>query len=896
MDESSDKSIQKTLIEVSRNTPAALVVGVAGFIGSHLAEQLLDKGIQVIGLDNLSTGKKEYLEEVIKKKTFHLINQAAEKINFSTDRLDYLFIVSEGNWHLDNILELARNKKSKIVFVSSIELYDHNHLTGLNWFKESEGQVAKFASENNLNARVVRLSAVFGPRMHFRVNDPINGLIKATLNNQLASENTSLEFSSRALFVNDAVNLIIKSMLKGSTASKIFDGVGEPVKVSEVKQILLDPLWHEARQFKPSELPPWPTPNLVKTQHELSWQPQTNLVTALKKTINYFKDHEITPRTTEWAEKKEEKVVASADWEEKVKNFKEAISEPVNKKNTQKNFGKILLIIIGWLIIIYGIFYPLITLAYGTISFKNKLDLAEVQIKAGDFDSAIFSITEAKGSIKQVEDLANFLEVFNKMGLLTDQISKVKELTLVADSIADASLHASQGASSIYQGIRKITDEAGDSQPFFVKSSDEFSLADNDFSKAQTSLNSLDLPLVNLDSLKNKVNLYSELTKQIRTINLILPEMLVNNKTYLVVLGNDYELRPGGGHIESVARIDFEKGKLKKIDVQSASSLDSQLKIKVTPPKDFSDFLKNSLMLSDSNLEPDFPTNAKLLAWLYNQETGVSVDGVIFWDTTTLASLLTNLGPVKLSTGQISGQELTRKAFSEPKNSLFFNDLQKEILNKLFFVPVNLSTAFLPLNSETNSKHLMIYLSDPKLLSLLVSENLAGALPRQSSSEDDFLSVVDGNFGGSRVNFNIDRSFQMETSSDKGQTIDHLRISYTNRSQTEKFPEGSYQNLVRLYLPLGIKITKASFGEEDIKSQITSTVDYGRSVNAYLMVLKPKQQKVLSIEYQLPNSSDKTPRLNLIKQPGSSASPFSWTNGNQTIQTDLSTDRLLELK
>jgi hypothetical protein len=40
-------------ILLSRNTPVALIIGTAGFVGSHLAEKLLDKGIQVVGIDDL---------------------------------------------------------------------------------------------------------------------------------------------------------------------------------------------------------------------------------------------------------------------------------------------------------------------------------------------------------------------------------------------------------------------------------------------------------------------------------------------------------------------------------------------------------------------------------------------------------------------------------------------------------------------------------------------------------------------------------------------------------------------------------------------------------------------------------------------------------------------------
>jgi nucleoside-diphosphate-sugar epimerase len=63
-------------ILLSRNHPVSLVIGAAGFIGSHLIEQLLKIGVQVIGVDSLETGRRENLEEAFKHKSFHFISSS----------------------------------------------------------------------------------------------------------------------------------------------------------------------------------------------------------------------------------------------------------------------------------------------------------------------------------------------------------------------------------------------------------------------------------------------------------------------------------------------------------------------------------------------------------------------------------------------------------------------------------------------------------------------------------------------------------------------------------------------------------------------------------------------------------------------------------------------------
>lgn len=305
-------------ILISRNRPVAFVVGVAGFIGSFIAEHFLEKGVQVIGIDDLSLGTRDNLENLSRQKDFHFLNESISTykkdalLNLfeeSVPRIDYAIFTADSehlqelyNRGLLNFFEVLRlfrggkleeqdlekssklkfADKPKIAFLSSVDLYN-NKLEGKNeYLREGEIHFAKLIKHWKLNGRVIRLGPIFGPRMNFSQDDPVIRLIQASLNNELPSEQTNLDFSSRAFYIEDAVKLIAKSLLVGSTAQKIYDGaLFQPVKISEIRQILLDPLWHEERAFKPTELPPWPTPNLVKTMKELSWKPHSDLVTYL---------------------------------------------------------------------------------------------------------------------------------------------------------------------------------------------------------------------------------------------------------------------------------------------------------------------------------------------------------------------------------------------------------------------------------------------------------------------------------------------------------------------------------------------------------------------------------------------------------------------------------------
>ncbi len=926
MEGQGNKSNNKTSIEISRNVPTALIVGASGFIGSYLTEELLGKGIQVIGIDNLSSGKKEYLDKAFKNQQFHFLNISAERVNVDISRIDYIFISVNEKLNLDNILELAKEFKSKIVFISTIELYDTNHDSSLDWYKEAEGKVAKFATENHLNARVVRLSTLFGPRMHFKINDPMVRLIKASVLNDLAKENATSEFSTRALYVTDAVNLIIKSMLKGSTALKIFDGVGSPVKITEIKQILLDPNWHESRKFKPSDLPPWPSPNLERTYNELNWHPEIDLVSALKTTINYFNEHnaelsleETKLKNTSYDEevKEPEKLLMQQDLmpnkelEEKLKNWKEVINPQKEKNNKKADFStlrRFLVLLICCLIILYGLFYPVGALIYGVVTFKVNLDSASLNLKKGNFNQSIADLSNAQQGINRVEGLIKAFEVLARMGLLKQQFELGGKLAETANNIIIGSIHATKGAQDVSMAIKKVSGEDGSTSILFENSSEEFALADFNFSKAKVDLDSVKYTKApsfisnQVNILDNQVNYYSNLTKQIRALNMILPQAMIGDKSYLFVLGQESILRPGGGHIESVARVDLEKGKFKKIDSLSSRDIDNQQTLQVALPNEIKTLLnKNNYYLSDSNIEPDYPTNARLISWFYNKQFGKNPDGVIFWDISTLVSLLKVIGPITLDNyGEISAENLSDKALREPVNSLMLNQLQQELLNKLIYVPnLNLVGILSSLDQSSESKHMMIYMSNPKQLAFLISQNITGAFPVKKNNNNDFISLNETNLGGNKANSYIYRTMTLDSNLMNGTINDNLRINYTNKSLSNNYPEGTYKSLIKIYLPLGIKLSRVSFGEQDVKSQISTQVDYGRQVLSLTVNLNPKEQKTLSLEYQLPgnNFNGKGLHLDVIKQPGTSSNPFTWTlkgDFNQTIQADLSTNLSLQ--
>lgn len=951
MDENYNSINKKTGILLSRNTPVALVVGAGGFLGSHLVDRLLDKGLQVVGVDDLTQGKKANLEKASKNKNFHLLISSPAEINLDLSRLDYIYVILKDNWNLKEIFKYFKKHSSRFLLVSTIKLYDVKTSEDLAWLKKSEGSLAVFAADNNLNARILRLGPVFGPRMDFTENDPIARLVYASLKGNLQNETLVADFSDRSLYVEDAMDLVEKSMLSGATALKIFDGVlPVPVKVTEIKQVLLDPIWYEQKGFIPQELPPWPTPNLLKTIKILNWQPKTRLVEALRETLSFFKDRDIDePEKPDirWGSEKKEELEAFKDLEKDKDQVKEkpVVKKPLKIPGAKLIKSKILPVLV-LAIIFYALLWPAIKVGIGALTFRMELSQAAGNLSKGDFEAGLKNVAQAKQAVFEIKAILNSLEPLKGTGFLKDQFKIGDELSNLGQASTDAAGSSIEGIKLLYQGLRAVTGEINESpKEYFNSSQVELAKAYESIAYAQAQINDEEflqrvpgflLPRIN--SLKERLNQYNYLVKQAKAAAAILPEIVAmeGSKNYLILLQNNMELRPTGGFIGSFAVVNFQGGKLQTLKVNDVYAIDGQLGIHVEPPKEIKEDLgQANWYLRDANWEPDFPTAARQIEWFYTKETGDKVWGVITLDVSGMESLLSVLGPLDLPdyAETITQENLFERAVthaeagffpgSQAKKS-FLTALVYQTLNKIFFSSgQNWPGIVASMGKSLEEKHMLIYLDDPKLFSYVVSENWAGTMPRPSKKEtlfQDFLSINEANLGANKANYYLSRNYHLETIIGKDGEVRHrLKINYLNGSPSDVWPAGKYKNRVRLYLPFGSKIIRALWGETDIMHTIDNFSDFGRSGYSFPLILLPLEQKSLILDYEIAGKLEfkdnlSSYRIDVIKQPGTLKEPLEWKlvypinykleSGEQgmigpqeqVISSDLSKDRSFEVQ
>jgi len=217
----------------------------------------------------------------------------------------------------------------------------------------------------------------------------------------------------------------------------------------------------------------------------------------------------------------------------------------------------------------------------------------------------------------------------------------------------------------------------------------------------------------------------------------------------------------------------------------------------------------------------------------------------------------------------------------------FISEFMVAALNKLLAKPgeVRWPELLLTVRRLLDERHIQLYVTEPALQSLLQHYGWAGALVE---AEGDYLAVVDSNLGYNKVTANIAQSAGYEVSMDaSGQARASLTIRYANKSsvslaECDKFrqyvptydalTQGCYWDYVRVYVPAGAELLSSVGGDEPI----TTTMELGRTCFATYFVLRPGEERELSLEYRLPAGvvRDGTYSLYVQKQAGTGAIPL----------------------
>ena len=304
-----------------------LVTGGSGFIGSHLCKKLLEKGEEVICLDNFLTSEEQTIETLITNFNFKLINQDVTKnINCQVDNIWHLACPASPNDYQRNpietsktiflgtynMLELARKYNSKLLLASSSEVYGNAKenpqkesytgsvkTTGLRSCYEEGKRIAEtlcadFQRVHSVDIRIARIFNTYGPNMRVKDGRVISNFITQALKSEALTIYGDGKQTRSFCYVDDLIEGMI-SLMESKYQEPINIGNPEELVIKDLA-VLINKLTNNVNGivFKPlpQDDPRQRKPSIDVANKFLKWKPKTELINGLKKTITWFQNNQ----------------------------------------------------------------------------------------------------------------------------------------------------------------------------------------------------------------------------------------------------------------------------------------------------------------------------------------------------------------------------------------------------------------------------------------------------------------------------------------------------------------------------------------------------------------------------------------------------------------------------
>jgi len=303
------------------------VTGGAGFIGSHLAEKLLNLGHNVIVIDNLKTGKRENIEKFLKNKKFEFVKGSIlddKKLDKVMKDVDFVFheaakidigesvknpinIYNTNALGTLNVLNFSvKNEIKKIIFASSCAVYGDKKIP----VKEStptnpqnpyaiskivaESLIKDFHENYGIETVILRYFNIYGPKQSIEMK--YAGVIPTFITRALKNKNLLIYGDGKQTrdftFVKDVVDANILAMKNKKVNEKIFNiGFGKDVSINELAEKIIkltnsdSKIIHKKSRIfdiKHSKA------NISLAKKLLRYKPKYDIKWGLKETINWF--------------------------------------------------------------------------------------------------------------------------------------------------------------------------------------------------------------------------------------------------------------------------------------------------------------------------------------------------------------------------------------------------------------------------------------------------------------------------------------------------------------------------------------------------------------------------------------------------------------------------------
>jgi len=305
--------------------PRALVTGAAGFIGSHLCEFLLDRGMSVVGMDNLITGDVSNIEHLTGRDFVFVRHDVTNYIalegpldfllHFASPAspIDYLKLpiqtLKVGSLGTHNTLGLAKAKGARFLLACTSEVYGDplvhpqpesywgnvNPIGPRGVYDEakrfSEAMTMAYHRTHGVETRIVRIFNTYGPRM--RLED--GRAIPAFMSQALRGEDVTVfgdGSQTRSLcFISDLVDGLYR-LLTSEISHPVNIGNPQELSIRQLADRIVAASGSKSRIVErplPVDDPKVRQPDITRATEELGWAPKVSLEDGIERTLSYFR-------------------------------------------------------------------------------------------------------------------------------------------------------------------------------------------------------------------------------------------------------------------------------------------------------------------------------------------------------------------------------------------------------------------------------------------------------------------------------------------------------------------------------------------------------------------------------------------------------------------------------
>ena len=304
----------------------ALITGGAGFLGSHLCELFLDRGHQVVCMDNFITGAARNVQHLIGRDGFEFVKYDVTNYIYVDGPLDYVLhfaspaspidylekpiqTLKVGSLGTHKTLGVAKDKGARYLIASTSEVYGDplvhpqkedywgnvNPVGPRGVYDEAkrfaEAMTMAYSRFHHVDTRIVRIFNTYGERMRINDGRVVPAFISQALKNEPMTVFGDGSQTRSFCYVSDLVDGIYRLLMSDEVNPT---NIGNPAEMTvlqfaeEIKRLTGSSSEIVFRDL-PVDDPKIRRPDITKARAVLGWEPRVPLQEGLQRTIDYFR-------------------------------------------------------------------------------------------------------------------------------------------------------------------------------------------------------------------------------------------------------------------------------------------------------------------------------------------------------------------------------------------------------------------------------------------------------------------------------------------------------------------------------------------------------------------------------------------------------------------------------